>query len=589
LTAERRNLALLAGAWAVVGVIMTVLSWHAIMQRQFPDPDDIMRLAEVRDWIAGQSWFDVTQYRLNSPAGGGMHWSRLVDVPIGAVIVAVQPLLGQDAGETAALIVVPLITLGIAMLLVERLGSKLTDRGPALAAAIATPLSIGALKQMRPLRIDHHGWQIVLALLATLAAMDERPRRSGIVAGAALALWLNISIEGLPFAAAFGALFAWQWLVDRSASKRLTSYLGSLTVSSLLLFILTHAPSAWMSQPGDVVTPAHLAAFVVAWLGCSLAARLGPAQLGARVASLALVGGLTVGTMFAIDPQWVQGPFGSLDPLVRRLWYDHVHEGLPAWKLPWNEWAILVAQPLVGVIGGAVAFVRSSGGSRRLWAIYLFVLFAMTFEGLFVIRTETTASVLAMPATAYLCQLALRRAQRLSLLPARVVATAGALFIMAPAYAVPLTVAKENKGFERVADAGNECVAKDQLDALRQLPTGEIAAPLDITPAILMETEHHAIATGHHRNAGGMHDVIALFLYPPAEGAKILVRRHSDYLVFCPGGPEALRYAYYGRDGLAAQLVAGKAPDWLEPVSLPGLRGLKVWRVRKDLLSAGRV
>ena len=76
-----------------------------------------MRLMQVRDWIAGQSWFDVTQYRLNPPSGGPMHWSRLVDIPIAAVMLIARPLAGQHGAETAALIVVPLATLFIAMLL----------------------------------------------------------------------------------------------------------------------------------------------------------------------------------------------------------------------------------------------------------------------------------------------------------------------------------------------------------------------------------------------------------------------------------------------------------------------------------------
>jgi hypothetical protein len=60
-----------------------------------PDPDDALRLVELRDWLGGQGWFDVTQYRID-PAHGGvaMHWSRLVDVPLAAVVVALRPLLG---------------------------------------------------------------------------------------------------------------------------------------------------------------------------------------------------------------------------------------------------------------------------------------------------------------------------------------------------------------------------------------------------------------------------------------------------------------------------------------------------------------
>jgi hypothetical protein len=44
--------------------------------------DDAMHRVEVRDFLAGQNWFDLTQYRLNPPAGVVMHWSRLVDLPL---------------------------------------------------------------------------------------------------------------------------------------------------------------------------------------------------------------------------------------------------------------------------------------------------------------------------------------------------------------------------------------------------------------------------------------------------------------------------------------------------------------------------
>jgi len=43
--------------------------------------DDAMRLVEVRDLLGGQSWFDLTQYRLAPPEGVRMHWSRLIDLP----------------------------------------------------------------------------------------------------------------------------------------------------------------------------------------------------------------------------------------------------------------------------------------------------------------------------------------------------------------------------------------------------------------------------------------------------------------------------------------------------------------------------
>jgi hypothetical protein len=570
--------------------MLTIVSWPSIMQRKFPDPDDIMRLLQVRDWIAGESWFNVTQYRLNPPAGVPMHWSRLVDVPIAAVILLTRPFLGQFGSETAAIVAVPLFTLGIVMLLVHAIGLKLTSARPALVAAIVTPFSLGALKQMRPMRIDHHGWQIVMALAAILAALDDRPRRSGIIAGIAMALWLNISIEGLPYAAAVGALFAFCWAMasDDAAAEadRLRTYLATLAASSLLLFGLTHYPSTWLSQPRDVVTPAHLAAFIVAAIIALFAARPSIERRETRIAALACVGLGALVAVFAVDPHWLKGPFGSLPPLVKEMWYNQIDEGLPLWQISWDESAMALAQPLVGIVGALVALCSVKGAARNLWISYFFLLAAATVATIYVLRFGTTASIIALPATAYLCQRAYHGARKISLMPARVAATAGALCIMTPAFAVPLSVAPPNKRLERAIKAADLCSRRTEIEKLRALPTGDIAAPVEITPAILLSTPDRAVASGHHRNASGINDVLELFLYSPKEGARIVTRRNVDYVVFCMNAPESIRFANRGPGGLAAMLQAGKAPDWLEPVEIKGLQGLKVWRVRKDLAEA---
>ena len=590
MTIARRRLWLLFGAWLLVSVMLTAVSWPSIMQRKFPDPDDVMRLMQVRDWIGGQSWFDVTQYRLNPPAGVPMHWSRLVDVPIAAVILLTRPFLGQFGSETAAIVAVPLLTLGIVMLLVHAIGLKLTSAKPALVAAIVTPFSLGALKQMRPMRIDHHGWQIVMALVAILAALDDRPRRSGVVAGIAMTLWLNISIEGLPYAAAVGALFAFRWVIasrDAGAeADRLKTYLATLAVSSLLLFGLTHYPSTWLSQPRDVVTPAHLAAFSVAAIIAFFAARPSIKQRATRIAVLAGIGSGALAAVFAVDPHWLKGPFGSLPPLVKEMWYNQIDEGLPLWQVGWDESAMALAQPLVGIIGALVALRSVAGVQRERWISYFFLLSAATFATVYVLRFGTTASIIALPATAYLCQRAYHGARKISLMPARVGATAGALCIMTPAFAVPLSVAPANNRLETAIKAADLCSRRTEIEKLRALPTGDIAAPVEITPAILLSTPDRAVASGHHRNASGINDVLELFLYPPGKGASIIARRKVDYVVFCMNAPESIRFANRGPGGLAAMLEAGRAPDWLEPVEVQGLQGLRVWRVRKDVAEA---
>ena len=571
------------GAWWIFKAIPTIREWT------FPDPDDAMRLIQVRDWLAGQSWFDVTQYRLNPPAGGPMHWSRLVDLPIAAVILITRPFLGQHGAETAALIAVPLLTLGIAMLLVHRIAYKLIGTPAALLAALATPASLGAMKQMKIMRIDHHGWQIVLALVATLAVLDEKPRRSGIVAGLAMALWVNISIEALPFIAALGAWFAFQWIVNPAAGERLKMYLVALAGASVLLFGATHFPSVWFNHLHDAVNVAHLVGFGVAALSCWFAVRPTIGDLRMRVAALAGVGIVALASMFAVDPHFLQGPFSSLDPLVATLWYQGVDEGMPIWRLAPGDAAAGLAQPLVGLAGALFAIWKGPAEHRNGWIAFAYIMVAMTISSVFVIREATYASTLSLPGTAFLCDYALRRARNVSLMPARVLATTGAVFIMAPAYAAPALVMPENVRLTNAMQSSDSCVTRDQLEKLNALPPSNLAVPLDITPAILASTPHRAIASGYHRNDSGIHDVILTFASTLPNAEAIIARRHIDYVVFCPNAPESIRWANVGKHGLASMLNVGQAPDWLQPVRLPGLRGLRVWQVRKDKIAAPAV
>ena len=49
--------------------LSVVLSWFkvgaALRAGELQGNDDYMRLAQIRDWLGGQGWFDLNQYRLN--------------------------------------------------------------------------------------------------------------------------------------------------------------------------------------------------------------------------------------------------------------------------------------------------------------------------------------------------------------------------------------------------------------------------------------------------------------------------------------------------------------------------------------------
>ncbi len=161
-------------AWAVVSALLVFINWNAISSGRFPDPDDIMRLVQVRDLIGGQGWFDISQTRVDAPGGGvPMHWSRLVDLPLAITILALTPLVGSSTAETIALVAIPLITLGIAMLLAARIAWRLMGDEEATFTSLIVALSVPVLFQLGPMRIDHHGWQIVCALAAVNALMSR--------------------------------------------------------------------------------------------------------------------------------------------------------------------------------------------------------------------------------------------------------------------------------------------------------------------------------------------------------------------------------------------------------------------------------
>ena len=65
----------------------------------FHDTDDAMRLVQVRDWLAGQPWFDMTATRFDPPQGVFMHWSRIVDVPLALMIRFFELFAAPETAE----------------------------------------------------------------------------------------------------------------------------------------------------------------------------------------------------------------------------------------------------------------------------------------------------------------------------------------------------------------------------------------------------------------------------------------------------------------------------------------------------------
>src|SRR5438477_2515748 len=74
---------LLGAAWLLACIQLLAQNWHDTALT-LADTDDAMRLAQLRDWLGGQGWFDMRQTRV---AGGyESHWSRLIDAGLASTL-----------------------------------------------------------------------------------------------------------------------------------------------------------------------------------------------------------------------------------------------------------------------------------------------------------------------------------------------------------------------------------------------------------------------------------------------------------------------------------------------------------------------
>lgn len=574
-------------AWLAIALLLLLTNAVAIAERRFPDPDDTLRLVQVRDLIAGQGWFDLHQHRVD-PLNGGvpMHWSRLVDLPLAAVILLAAPFVGQPWAETIALVVVPLITLGCALLLTGRIAWRLFGEEIAGLACLAMALSVPVVTQLRPMRIDHHGWQIVLVLLAVNGLMARSPRIGGWIAGLAIAAWLAISIEGLPLAAVIAGIATLRWLrssgsdCSRMSRGWLVHLMQGLSVGSIALFLATRGIGDLVNHC-DAISPVHLAMF--AW-GALVVAMLKPARPFAwTLAGFAVAAGGALAMLIQAAPQCASGAFVELDPVVRHFWYDNVGEGLPVWRQPLAEVLQIVVPPVFAILASARLAAASRDWARNWWIDYTVLLCGALVIAVFVARAGAVAGALSAVPLGWQINQWLRSARHQRQVTRKVMAMTGLVLALLPA--MPITfytlIAPAHASIPLAQGSGR--VSSCQLDSaakvVARLPRGDMLAPLDIGPGLLLDTPHTVIATGHHRGGQAMREVVDAFTRNAAAAHATVTRRGIEYVAFCPDLNEPAVYYHAAPNGFAAQLRDGRAPAWLAPVTMPAGVGFKLWRV----------
>ncbi|MEP6239845.1 hypothetical protein [Erythrobacter sp.] len=574
--------------WALVSAFLIAINWNTIASLHFSDPDDILRLIQVRDLLGGQNWFDVSQARIDAPGGGtAMHWSRLVDLPLALVILVLTPLMGSAMAETAAIVIVPLITLACVMVLASRIAWRLWGDEEATLTALVIVISIPVLFQLSPMRIDHHGWQLVCALAAVNGLLSRSAVRAGWIIGASFAAWLSISIEGLPLAAITFAVLAFRWLRDPKAHVWLVSAIQSLALVSAALFAVTRGFSD-LAAYCDAISPVHLTMFGWGALCLTLLAQPARVPLGLRLAGFALAGGGALAMMLSAAPQCASGGgFAQVDPLVADIWLSNVLEGRPLWEQVLAIALQYLAAPLIAIYASLQLMARSHEGLREFWRDYALIIAGALAISVFVARTGAAACVLASPLVAWQLRRWMKTIRMMESPLPRMAAMVGVACALLPAVpAVLLTSAMPVRASVggaadvplRVAD----CRVQDAAVTLNELPQGEIYALLDIAPELLLVSDHSVVATGHHRGHKAMKVLIETAIGTTDNARETLRRRGSSYVAICPALYETRTYESIAPEGFVPQLANGNVPEWLEPVPVSDANGLKIWRVTPE-------
>jgi hypothetical protein len=575
----------LLALWAGLSLFLVYLFWQKALNLSFDDPDDFMRLQQVRDVLNGQSWFDLKQHRIAPPEGLATHWSRLVDLPLLAFLVPLRPLVGAHVAEVVAVIGAPLLTLLALMAAMVAMTRRLLghDRDTTILASLLAMSAPTIYLQIHPARIDHHGWQIALAAAAIAALMQRNARASGFMAGIALALYLNISIEGAPFVAAVLGIVGLQWALGRDDGVRLTGSLAALAVTTILATFLTSPGYRWTEGLCDAVGPAHIAAMTVAAIGSALTVhygtRLGPVP---RMAALGAVLVATAATFGGASPLCVGSPFGHMDPVVGNFWYDNVVEGMPVWRQDALSIASMIGFPLIAVAGSLVGWLRASTPERRRrWTIILFVLITTLITGAMVRRAAAIAHVVAIPGALLLTGMTVRfgEARFRSILRSfwTVLAILGLSPPMSVVAVAALTPTPEPEASLSVIE--NHC---DQYCALRKLatlPPEMMMTGIDLGPVLIARTPHSAYGAGYHRLEKPLHDMILFFQGSPEAGKAFMRRKGMRLILIDPKSEEAKLFIKTAPNGLMARLAKGPTPDWLVEQDL-GSTALHLYRVR---------
>ncbi len=588
--------------WLAIGVSLALL-WLSILIH-VPhvrallvqgDNDDIMRWMLIKDWLGGQSWFDMTQYRVEPPEGLSLHWSRYLDALIGGLYSLLTLFLPPEAAERWTLVLWPNILLIILLIVMAQSTTRIL--GP--VAALFAILLVMTWMPIRGItfangRIDHHNFQILLTSMTAMAMiLPGRPRIMGAIAGLAAAFSLAIGLETLVFVASAGiVLLLRATFGGAEPTQRLVGFCIALLAGALLFYAGQTPLAEWMTPHCDQLSTPFLAIVLIAVVSCLAPLALGPRfrnpflRLGA-VLCLSAIG--VVGFSPLLKP-CLAGPYGMLQPEAQEFITSRISEALPALVFavtrPLTFVNIMLPLFLVTTISTVLwAIHRRTYDRSQQAAIGQMLVFA--WLGLLGSLIQVRLNIIAAPALPFLAghigaHFLRRQADGRNLRGIVVMVVLGfAVFAVqqlnAPALKVTSWLSGRDvaQGIEK-QPIGLACRNEATLAQLNALPQSAMLTTLSLGAPLILVTHHHALSVPYQRGKYTFWN--GSF---PFRSEELMLRAidqsKPDYVLICR------KDSYDAEHGFAQALNDGYLPPWLAPLPFPSDQFL-VLQVQYDAL-----
>lgn len=585
--ARARNAAISNLVLAAFGaIVLTFIQMSAAVESGIPNADDLMRMVQVDDLLGGQGFYDLMQYRLGLDGGTVMHWSRLIDLPLAALVWSGNALGGF--GHELAFWVWPGLVAFCALyalIVMARLSAIDGAVGPTLIIGGAALYTLGIYA---PGSFDHHNVQVALLLWVVACLFPSKDRAPKMVPAAILCVaMLAIGMEALPLVALVGIWVAGCLFFGFLTHQQARQFGTALALGSAAYFLAFAGPSGWSSNVCDTYSLFHLSMSMIGGAGLASTSLFAWSR-GQIAAGLIMTGAAAIAVLLALFPHCTADPALGIDPLVRQFWFDGVIETRSVFE-------ILATDPfaLLGFLGLAVTALVVSifslferGLSRQRASLLVPLLLCAIALTCWQQRGYNFATALAIiPLALWVSRLRAnyRQTQNTSALLAMVGAFIVSinLFWWISASQATAVFAKGPTLMQEAASASLEdyCYEPAQYAALAALPAGSVMGATDIGAMIITHTPHRALAGPYHRNVAGNRTLISAMIATPDKARALIAAAGVDYIADCVGSIDARDFQRAAPDGLQAQLSKGAVPAWLSPVEGTQQAPLRLYRV----------